>query len=841
MSQSPSHPSVAELTAFSVGQLSEEAAASVEYHIVECQPCCNTLLELSSNDTFVGLLQDCKEQVNGVTLDLPIVGLSDEDGLERELQSALDEQKRYEIIGLIGKGGMGKVFKARHRMMERTVALKVINAKLMYNPEAVERFHREVKTAARLSHPNIVTAYDAEQADGIHFLVMEYVEGVNLAEWVVKNKLLSIAEVCEYARQAAEGLQYAHERGMVHRDIKPHNLMRTSTGTIKILDFGLAALAEKSLPSTGADALAHVGLTSYGSIMGTPDFISPEQAADAHQADIRSDIYSLGATLYFLLCGQPPFADGSVAEKLKRHAETMPPSLSQLRSDVTQELSDVISRMLSKHPNDRFQTPQEVTIALAPFAVQKIDEQRAAENVSGQKVKPLKKIPRWPSSVFIALASAALFLILAGVIYVTTDQGTLVVDSIDGMVDVRIRKVSNAEGQQGLEVEVIDTKTGSNIVRLPSGKYEVSLVGDSNAYKLSNGGFTLSRGDSVVVEVYRDSTTEVSPASQSKPSMTQPSMAQQTLLSQGSDLTAEAVKELEAKTLADPNDCESRLQLLGFYSGASILSPEFRQKYADLVIWLIANFPESEAAGSSYSHIHASIDPSGYLKAKNLWLKKMSTHGEDTIVLSNAANFFLQSDSKTAEELLKKAQALEPDNIDWCNQLGQLYRLGLIGQVSAKKRKELATNALMQFERSISLQGESNISSSTLVDLAKASFDAGEIEKAKKYAEQGLHSGEGNAVHSGNIVLGRLALKNGKIDEAGKYLIAAGNTSGSPNLGSFGPNMQLAKDLLKIGQKQVVLEYFELCKNFWEKNTLEKWTEVVKNGGIPDFGPNIYH
>ena len=836
MSQSPSHPSVAELTAFSVGQLSEDAAASVECHIVECQPCCNTLLELSSNDTFVGLLQDCNEQVNGATLDLPSVSLSNEVGLERELQFALDEQKRYEIIGLLGKGGMGKVFKARHRMMERTVALKVINAKLMYNPEAVERFHREVKTAARLSHPNIVAAYDAEQADGIHFLVMEFVEGVNLAEWVNKDKPLHIAEACEYARQVAVGLQYAHERGMVHRDIKPQNLMRTSNGMIKILDFGLASLGENSIPTGEAEESRQNSLTAFGSIMGTPDFISPEQAADAHQADIRSDIYSLGATLHFLLCGQAPFAHGSVAEKIKSHAETNPQPLALLRSDVTQELSDIVSRMMSKNPDDRFQSPQDVATALAPFS-----KQGEVKELFENKLVNSTRSPRFPSSMSIALATAALGLTLAGVFYVNTDQGVLVVESIDENVTIQIKKAQNSNNDQGIEMRVVDTVTGSEVVRLPSGKYEISLVGDSNEYKLSKGGFTLARGDNVVVKATRNSTNEASPASQSKLSMTLPAMAQQALLSKGSELTAEAVKELEAKTLADPHDCESRLQLLGFYSSASILSPEFRQKYADLVIWLIANFPESEGAGSTYSHIDASIDPSGYLKAKNLWLKQISVHGEDTSVLSNAAKFFLQSDRKTTEELLKIAQALEPDNIDWCDQLGQLYRLGLIGQVSAKKRKELATNALLQFERSMSLQGESNASSSTLVDLAKASFEAGEIEKAKKYAERALHSETGNAIHSGNIILGRLALKDGKIDEAGKYLIAAGKTSGSPNLGSFGPNMLLAKALLESGQKQVVLEYFELCKNFWDRTTLEKWSEVVKNGGIPDFGPNIYH
>jgi serine/threonine protein kinase len=147
---------------------------------------------------------------------------------------------------LIGKGGMGDVYKARHRMMERTVALKIINRELVRKPEAVDRFHREVKTAARLSHPNIVTAYDAEQQAGdVHFLVMEYVDGVDLSQIIKDRGALPIAEACDYIRQAAIGLQYAHEQGMVHRDIKPHNLMVTADGTVKILDFGLASLAPR--------------------------------------------------------------------------------------------------------------------------------------------------------------------------------------------------------------------------------------------------------------------------------------------------------------------------------------------------------------------------------------------------------------------------------------------------------------------------------------------------------------------------------------------------------------------------------------------------------------------
>jgi serine/threonine protein kinase len=281
------------------------------------------MLSLSSDDTFVALLQEAKQLPTG---QLPTDETCDDDGSPakpamspHDIPAPLAEHPRYEIVGLIGKGGMGAVYKARHRMMERTVALKIINRELVRKPEAVDRFHREVKTAAQLSHPNIVTAYDAEQAGDVHFLVMEYVDGVDLSRTFKDRGALPIAEACDYVRQAAIGLQHAHERGMVHRDIKPHNLMVMADGTVKILDFGLASLAPEAV-SDDDTVEARGDLTAAGAIMGTPDFISPEQADDARQADIRSDIYSLGATLYFLLSGRPPFAEGSVMHKLKSHA-----------------------------------------------------------------------------------------------------------------------------------------------------------------------------------------------------------------------------------------------------------------------------------------------------------------------------------------------------------------------------------------------------------------------------------------------------------------------------------------------------------------------------------------
>lgn len=277
-----------------------------------------------------------------------------------DLPPELARHPKYLILRELGRGGMGVVYQARQTVMNRQVVIKVINRSLLEQPGAVERFRREVQAAAQLSHPNIVAAYDAEQAGELHILVMEFVPGQSLAEVLEKKGPLSVANACYYVRQTAVGLQHAHDRGMVHRDIKPQNLMLTPKGRIKILDFGLAKLVSERGKSKG--------LTPSDACMGTPEYISPEQAQDASSADIRADLYSLGCTLYCLLAGRPPFREETWMKTILAHIQKAPPPLPELRPDVPDRLWRVVARLLAKDPAQRYQKPVEVVQALAPFA-----------------------------------------------------------------------------------------------------------------------------------------------------------------------------------------------------------------------------------------------------------------------------------------------------------------------------------------------------------------------------------------------------------------------------------------------------------------------------------------
>ena len=275
----------------------------------------------------------------------------------------------YFILEPLGEGGMGHIFKARHPGLNQLAAVKVLRRELLADDDAVQRFLREIKLTSQLAkHPHLVHALDAGAAAGIHYLAMEYFEGIDLDRLVDQAGPLPVPQACDYIRQAALGLEHAHRHGLVHRDVKPANLLVTPRpaklgadwGTVKVLDLGLARLQGQG---TGPGRTV---LTVASDVtMGTVDYMAPEQALDLRRADGRSDVYSLGCTLYFLVSGQPPFGDGPLAAKLMRHQQAKPPALQDLRPDAPAELTAIVRRMVAKDPEQRFQSPGEAAAALA--------------------------------------------------------------------------------------------------------------------------------------------------------------------------------------------------------------------------------------------------------------------------------------------------------------------------------------------------------------------------------------------------------------------------------------------------------------------------------------------
>jgi serine/threonine protein kinase len=265
----------------------------------------------------------------------------------------------FELLKYVGGGGMGKVFRALDTRLARSVALKILSPEHAADRETVQRFQNEAQSAARLDHENIARVYYVGEDRGLHFIVFEFIEGVNVRDMVVSRGPLPLAEAVSYVLQVADALAHASQRNVVHRDIKPSNLLITPTGQAKLIDMGLARLRE-------VDAAAD--LTASGVTLGTFDYISPEQARDPRHADVRSDIYSLGCTLFFMFTGRPPFLGGTMLQKLLQHQSDQPPDLRQFRPDLPEEVNRILRRMLAKDPRNRYATPTELVNDLLPIA-----------------------------------------------------------------------------------------------------------------------------------------------------------------------------------------------------------------------------------------------------------------------------------------------------------------------------------------------------------------------------------------------------------------------------------------------------------------------------------------
>jgi serine/threonine protein kinase/tetratricopeptide (TPR) repeat protein len=279
---------------------------------------------------------------------------------------------KYKVLELIGCGGMGKVFLAEHILMKRPVAIKVLNVDKGHQPAALERFYREARAIVSLNHPNIVRAFDLDRDSKQHYIVMEYVDGSNLHDMVQTKGPMDPLRAAHYIAQAAAGLQHAHEAGWIHRDIKPGNLLVDRHGVVRVLDLGLARVFNDKV-----DMLTQ-RMDNFGPL-GTADFVSPEQAMNSSAVDIRADIYSLGATFYFLLTGHPPFPDGTMAQKLMAHQVLDPKPIEDSRPDVPAEMAAIVYRMMEKDPKDRFQMPAEVVEDLALWTETPIPPPPAAE------------------------------------------------------------------------------------------------------------------------------------------------------------------------------------------------------------------------------------------------------------------------------------------------------------------------------------------------------------------------------------------------------------------------------------------------------------------------------
>jgi serine/threonine-protein kinase len=287
----------------------------------------------------------------------------------------------YILLERLGEGGMGAVFKARNRKLDKLVAVKLIRKECLDDAQAIRRFQREMRVVAQLDHPNIVRAFDADEVAGTHMLVMEYVEGIDFDRLVKKAGPVPPAQACDYIRQAALGLQHAYERGLIHRDIKPSNLLVSGEGMrrdgpgaspttqhatltphlVKILDLGLARVQQAG----DIDMASSCSMTQEGFVMGSLDYIAPEQARDPHTVDIRADLYSLGCTFYFLLTGQVPFPGGEALAKLTRHHSDEPVPVEHLRPEVPAGVGVVVRKLMAKTREQRYQTPSELAEVLA--------------------------------------------------------------------------------------------------------------------------------------------------------------------------------------------------------------------------------------------------------------------------------------------------------------------------------------------------------------------------------------------------------------------------------------------------------------------------------------------
>lgn len=306
---------------------------------------------------------------------------------------------KYKLLDHLGAGGMSQVYLAEHIHMQRRAAIKVLPKHRVNDSSYLARFYREARAVAALDHPNIVHAYDVDNEGDTHYLVMEFVQGLDLQQMVKRQGALGYESAADYIRQAAEGLAHAHRMGLIHRDIKPANLLVDTEGTVKVLDLGLARFAD--------DSQASLTIAHDENVLGTADYLAPEQAVNSHSVDSRADIYSLGCTLYYILTAHPPFPDGTLPQRLMKHQTEEPASILKERPDAPGELLAICSKMMAKSPEKRYQTATEVSQALTAWLLARENYPRAASLAAAQRKTPRPDLAENPRAAEARTSPAA--------------------------------------------------------------------------------------------------------------------------------------------------------------------------------------------------------------------------------------------------------------------------------------------------------------------------------------------------------------------------------------------------------------------------------------------------
>lgn len=525
------------LKAFLSGKLEPDDSAILALHLESCPPCEQTAVRFEAEpDTLVELLQS---ETPG-----PSVSPADLDHSTQQTNSAAGSSPKansseakpqatvpnflgqYELLSRLGTGGMGAVYLARHQSLDKQVAVKMLPAFTAQDAEFVRRFQREMRAAGRLDHPAIVRTTDAGEHAGIHYLVMDAIDGMDLAAIVRAEEKLTVADACEIIRQACLGLDHAHSKGIVHRDIKPSNLMLDTEGNVRILDFGLAQVGpwESGLEE----------ITTVGQLMGTLDYMAPEQAERGGAVDYRADIYSMAATLFRLLTGRAPLAAApnlTPFEKLRLLSSYKPPKLRSLRPDVSEDFGKLVDSMLSREPAARPASAIHVVELLEPFSkgadlvgllararkksvtnehVSKawlqlpVGEPKPSVNeASGLALMPLANASGrsgsgagWLTWLLLATCFAMVF---AGVVFILeTSKGQLVIES---EADVQVKLLSVDESGERTEVDDLQIEPGTQATKLRSGKYEITLDAVSDSFGITNGVFTIRNGETIVAKI----------------------------------------------------------------------------------------------------------------------------------------------------------------------------------------------------------------------------------------------------------------------------------------------------------------------------------------------------